>query len=469
VHPSREDAVLTAASAAIGGPVGVHARPHPRFTPLVVVLLLTATTFTLGLASKGSCAQGAWWHEPRQFANLCYSDLPYDYTVDGGAERVLPWSDGGGRYQPPTATPPIAVLSYAAGTVTHAVVGWPSTVDRDDRPVAEVAADPTVRHEAVVYVGVVAVLLLLAALAAAAALVRAQVTRPWDAAAFAAAPVLALAGSISWDLLGVACVAAALWAWSSRRVTLCGAVVGVGATAAVYPAVLLVAFGVVGVRAGQAAAAARATGAAAVAWVAIMLPAYVAAPLGVWGFADDYLSHGPGNGSLWQVLSAFGVRLGTALTNQVSLVAGTVLIVAIAWFALTTARRPRVPQVALLLVLALLLVNKEYAPQNALWLLPLAALARPYWRDLLIWQAGEVFYWLAVWWHLGGFTNGGPNGVDEVYVGAICLRVAAQLWLAGIVVRDIRWPWLDPVRADGRVDDPAGGVADQAVDDVTLR
>jgi len=468
-RPSWDDPVLTAASTAIGGPFGAHARPHRRFTPLVLVMLLTAATFTLGLASKSSCAQGAWWDPPRQFANLCYSDLPYDYTTDGIAERVGPLSDGDGRYPPPTATPPTALLSYAAGVVTHIVVGWPNTVDRDDRPVSEVAVDQAVRREAVVYVGVVGVLLLLGALAAAAALVRTHATRPWDAAAFAAAPVLALAGSISWSLVGVGCVAAALWAWSSRRLTLSGALVGVGAAVAVYPWLLLVAFAVVGARAGQAGAAARTAGAAAVAWVGLMLPAYVVAPGQVWGFLDDYVSRGAGNGSLWQVFVAFGWRPGTALTNQLSLVAGAVLVAAVGWFALTSGRRPRVPQVALLLVVAVLLVNKEYAPQNALWLLPLAALARPYWRDLLIWQAGEVFYWVAIWWHLGGYTDGGGNGVDEIYLLAIGLRIAAQLWLVGVVVRDVRWPWLDPVRAGGLADDPAGGVVDQAPDVVTLR
>lgn len=426
---------------------------------MVLVLLLAGATFTLGVAAKNSCAQGAWWNPPRQFANLCYSDLPYDYTLDGRAERVGPLSDAEGRYQPPTATPPTAVLSYVAGLATHAVVGWPDTVDRDDRPVGDVAADPRVRHEAVVYVGVVAVLLLLCALVSAAALVRAHRSRPWDAAAFAAAPVLALAGTISWDLLGVALVCTALWAWSSGRSTLSGALVGLGSAVAVWPALLLVAFGVVAVRAGRADAAGRAAGAAVVAFVALTLPAYLLAPEHAWGFVDDYLGAGVGNGSLWQVAGVLGWSPGPTLLNQLTLVAGAALVVALAWFGLTTARRPRLPQLALLVIVAVLIVGKEYAPQQALWILPLAVLARPYWRDLLIWQAGEVFYLLAVWWHLGGFTEGGGNGVDEIYLLAIVARVAAQLWLAGVVLRDVRWPWLDPVRADGSADDPAGGVA----------
>lgn len=467
--PSRGDPAVAVVSRAIGGPVGVHGRPHPRLTALVVVLLLTAATFLIGLAAKNPCAQGAWWHPTRQFANLCYSDLPYDYVNGGLAERVGPLPDDAGRYAPSNATAPTAVLSYAAMLGTHAIVGWPDVVDRDDRPVAEVTADPQVRHEAVVYVGVVSVLLLLAALVSAAALVRAQRTRPWDAAAFAAAPVLAVSGGISWDLVGVGCVCAALWAWSRQRLTWCGVLVGVGTAFAVYPALLLVALAVVALRAGRGSAAARTAGATVVTWVALMLPAYVVAPDRVWRFVDEYLSRGPGNGSIWQVAATFGLQPGPTLTNQLSLIVGAVLVTAVGWFAMTTPRRPRVTQVAMLLVIAVLLVDKDYAPQHALWLLPLAVLARPYWRDLLIWQAGEVVYWLAIWWHLGGYTDGGGNGVDEVYVWAIGVRVAAELWLAGVVLRDIRWPWLDPVRADALTDDPAGGVVDQVPDAVSLR
>jgi hypothetical protein len=34
------------------------------------------------------------------------------------------------------------------------------------------------------------------------------------------------------------------------------------------------------------------------------------------------------------------------------------------------------------------------------------------------------------------------------------VRVLAELWLMGMVVRDILAPWNDPVRADGLTDDP---------------
>jgi uncharacterized membrane protein len=116
-----------------------------------------------------------------------------------------------------------------------------------------------------------------------------------------------------------------------------------------------------------------------------------------------------------------------------------------------------------LVTLAFLLVNKVYSPQYVLWLLPLAALARPRWRDLLIWQACEVLYFFAVWMHLAGFfvTEGDS---DWAYVTAIVIRIAGELYLAAIVIRDILRPWHDPVRMDGLSDDPLGGILDEGID-----
>ena len=82
-----------------------------------------------------------------------------------------------------------------------------------------------------------------------------------------------------------------------------------------------------------------------------------------------------------------------------------------------------------------------------LWLLPLAVLARPRWRDLLIWQACEIFYFASVWLYLGGFTASGTSGAtDPVYLWAIAIRVAGEIFLMTMVVRDILDPRRDPVR-----------------------
>ena len=84
-----------------------------------------------------------------------------------------------------------------------------------------------------------------------------------------------------------------------------------------------------------------------------------------------------------------------------------------------------------------LLVNKVYSPQYVLWLLPLAVMARPRWRDLLIWQAGELVYFVAVWMYLGGWLEEAAGGRSPAYDLAIWVRVAAELYLVAVVVRDV--------------------------------
>jgi uncharacterized membrane protein len=121
--------------------------------------------------------------------------------------------------------------------------------------------------------------------------------------------------------------------------------------------------------------------------------------------------------------------------------------------------------VAFLVVAAFLMTNKVYSPQYMLWLLPLLVLARPRWRDWLIFSAGELIYFVAIWWHLGGLLTPGNNAADRVYWLAVLTRLAAQGYLVIMVVRDVLDPAADPVRADG-VDDPGGGVLDGA-DDAT--
>ena len=90
---------------------------------------------------------------------------------------------------------------------------------------------------------------------------------------------------------------------------------------------------------------------------------------------------------------------------------------------------PRLAQLGFLVVAGFLLVNKVYSPQYVLWLLPLAALARPRWRDQLVWQACEVVYFASVWWYLDGDLQ--PGGGEDVgfYWVAIVIRMLGELYL----------------------------------------
>ncbi len=152
-----------------------------------------------------------------------------------------------------------------------------------------------------------------------------------------------------------------------------------------------------------------------------------------------------------------------------SVAVGTLVVVAlVVLLALRAARRPRLPQLAFLLVAGFLLANKVWSPQYVLWLLPLAALARPRWRPFLAWQATEAFLLLTRFYYFVSLPLGAkdqPNeGLDVAwFLSAVVLRDVALLVLAGFVVRDVLRPQADVVRADG-ADDPAGGVLDRAPD-----
>ena len=75
--------------------------------------------------------------------------------------------------------------------------------------------------------------------------------------------------------------------------------------------------------------------------------------------------------------------------------------------------------------------------------------ARPRWRDLLIWQAGEVLYFAAVWWYLGGFLAPAAGGDAGFYWAATLLRMAAELYLIAMVARDLWRPAARPRASDG--------------------
>jgi uncharacterized membrane protein len=316
-------------------------------------------------------------------------------------------------------------------------------------PAEQIYAMPGVSHEADMYFVVTAVLLGAVLLVATWLMAGAQRGRPWDAMLFAASPALVLAGLINWDILAVAMVAGAFWAWTRERPVLTGVLIGLGTATKLYPLFLLGALLVVCLRDKRLRTFATVTVAAVGAWLLANAPVLL---LGFeqwkvfWTFNSE---RGPDLGSLWLVWQQAGNTVTADTLNLVSWVFFALVCVAVLVLGLLAPRTPRPAQLALLIVIGFLLVNKVYSPQYVLWLLPLAVLARPRWRDLLVWQAGEVFYFAAVWLYLGEFTASSVSGApDRLYWVAILVRVAAQLYLVVMVVRDIWQPWRDPVQEE---------------------
>ncbi len=444
--PTAEDPVLTSGSEVLGGPSGAHSRGHPWWTPVRVALAVVCVAWVLAMVQKAPCALDGWGGANSRYAQMCYSDVPYLYIDRGFAERRVPFADTGGRY--PELEYPVLTgwFAYGSTLVTHALHGWPDVGARRAGPVDALRQDPAVEAERRDLFPVTAALLAPFVLLSAYFLSRTHPGRPWDAMGFAAAPVLVLTGLVNWDLLAVAATAGALWAWARDRSVLAGVLVGLGTAAKLYPLFLLGAFLVVALRRREAGSFLRAAGGAVAAWLTVNAVVWSYGPEGWKAFWEFNSARGPDLGSLWLVASQAGHPASPHTINLVSWVFLAGVCVAVLVLGLRAAAVPRPAQLAFLVTVGFLLVNKVYSPQYVLWLLPLAALARPRWRDLLVWQAGEVFYFAMVWMYLGGYTASATSGGQDVaYAWAIAVRVAAELYLAAVIVRDVLRPEHDPV------------------------
>src|ERR1700749_1678466 len=148
--------------------------------------------------------------------------------------------------------------------------------------------------------------------------------------------------------------------------------------------------------------------------------------------------------------------------NEVVLALFVLCCVAIGYIGLTAPRRPRVAQLAFLVVAAFLLTNKVWSPQFSLWLVPLAVLALPHRRILLAWMAVDALVWVPRMYNLYGNPN--RSLPVQVFGTTVLVRDVAVMALCALVIRQIYRPDEDLVRWGGRVDDPTGGSFDCAPD-----
>lgn len=444
--PSRDDPVVRLGSAVVGGPLGRRARTGAGWwTPLRVLLALTFLTCGVGLVQKDFCRESGW-AAPGNYVHACYSDIPPLYFGRGLADGEVPYigQEGDRQVEYPVLTG--AVMWLTAQLVPDAADG----VEAGDR---------TLR-----YFDVNALLLAVCAAVAVAATALTAGRRPWDAALVALSPVLALSGTINWDLYAVALLALAMLAWARERPVAAGVLVGLAAATKFYPLFVLGPLLVLCWRAGRLREYGATLVAAVCAWAAVNLPVMLVDLEGWSRFYRLSEERGAGFGSIWFVLSQQGRAVPDSALNLVSGGLFALACVAVAVLGLRAERRPRLPQLVFLVVAAFLLTNKVYSPQYALWLLPLAALARPRWRDVLVWQAGEVVHFVGTWLLIAGYPPGNADRAlgEDGYGITVLAHVGGTLWLCWVVVRDVLRPEHDPVRTapDGSplADDPAGGV-----------
>ena len=369
---------------------------------LALVLTCTLGTMLLGTALKSRCADGDW-SDGRQYELLCYSDI----VPLLGTEQL-----GGGR---------LPFLQRCVEVPGQNCDEYPVLTMYFMRTAGWFSGDS--------YAGfyfVNAALLLACAVITAVCL---YVMVRGRALYFALAPTLLIYGTMNWDLFAVALATAALLAFFRRRDGWAGVLLGLGAAAKFYPAMLVV-------------------------------------PLIAQRFRDREPDRGdpPGlddRGHLARGEPAVRDRLAvgagssssgsTRPGSQTSTASGTSRAggsICVSRSARSTSSRrccssgrssrygrsrpgatraSRAGRLGLPLVVLFLLTNKVYSPQYGLWLLPWFALALPDLRAFVAFSVADVavfvtrFSWFGEMQGLGGASQG-PFEV------AVLVRTLVLLW-----------------------------------------
>jgi uncharacterized membrane protein len=394
---------------------------------------------------------------------MCYSDIPYIYFGRSVLEGRWPYADDHGRYRVIEYPVGIAYVLWAAAEITQSgpLRTGPPVSERRAVPADKVYGLPGVAQEVNRFYLVTAVLLALCLFGATWFLAGTHRGRPWDALPFVLSPVLVSSALISWDLLAVVCLAGALWAWARGKPVLTGVMIGLGTAAKLYPLFLLGPVLILAWRRRRLGQGLLAVLVAVVTWAVAQLPAVLSSTSRWSEFFRFNSDRGADWGSIWLMLARHGHSLTPHAINVWSWLLFGAVCLGVLVLGLVAPTPPRLAQLGFLVVAGFLIVNKVYSPQYALWLLPLAVLARPRWRDLLVWQAGELFYYVVFWLNLGGWLAGSEGTFPVTYQVALVVRIIAVLYLCAVIVRDVLWPGHDPVRHErsGDLDpvEPGGG------------
>lgn len=460
VSPGDTEPVARDFINAIGGRLGRFARVGTQafWTPLRVLITTSLVFLAVGFLGKANCIQGGRaadgsielnWSGHRQYTSACYNDIvplyggrgldspgfPYAYSwQEGDLTRYMEYPVLGGIFQ------------WIAAVVTRFLYPAVEAIPGNRIPEAGLYFMVTALGLAFFWVLVIRMMVELTG------------NRVWDTVLVAASPLVAVHAFTNWDTPAIAAAVAAMLAVKRGNPLLAGILIGLGTAVKLWPLYLLGAYLVLGVRSGRLRPFFAMAGAAAVTWLLVNLPVMISYPQ-AW---NEFLRLNRDRGAEWTtVYQVLDRNLPVAfndpgLLNALSLLLFASSCVAIAVLGLRVSRRPRVAELAFLIVAAFLLFNKVWSPQYSLWLVPLAVLALPHWRLLFPWMVVDALVWPILMWHMLGAENMGiPHQILDMVV---VLRDGFIIAMIIVVIRQMLGRIPDPVQLAHGGRDPLGGV-----------
>jgi len=369
---------------------------------LLVVLACLLGTLMLGTALKSPCASGNWG-DGRQYTRFCYSDIVPLLDTEQLVNGRLPFLQRCVRTTGQCDEYPVLTMYFMR---VAAWVGGSTTAGFFTANVMLLG----------ICAAVIATLLYMLG------------GRPLR---FVLAPTLLLYGFMNWDLFAAALATGALLAFARRRDGWAGILLGLGAAAKFYPAMLAIPLIADRIHEREPDAAIRIGWATAGTWLAVNLPFMLASPSSWWEFFRFNSARPADWDSLWYIgcdrVHVSAICGHTDRINVLSLgifVASLILV-----WALKTRREPGFARWTLgfpLLVL-FLLSNKVYSPQYGLWLLPWFALGAADLRAFIAFEAADVAVFLTRFSFFGRLSGFGGLGFGWFEI-AVAARTLILVW-----------------------------------------
>jgi uncharacterized membrane protein len=451
-------------------PVGVQRR---RWAPATVIMVLAYVVLVGAWVQKSPCLHtNPGWSNSLQFRQACYSDVIPLYSDEGFSHPGMfpyqhSWRDGQG-----TSSQQVRYTEYPVltGVLMWANAKFAQTYRALTRSLVWL---PTSQDD-IVFFDFCALFAAVFWLISVRCLTRMTQRRVWDGAIAALSPLVIVQAFTNYDILAVGFATTGMFAWSRRRPVLAGALIGLGAAAKLYPVLLLIPMFALCLRAGKWKPWLAVAATAGACWAVVNAPIALLWPRGWDEFFRLNSARPADTDSIYNIVAHFtgwggfdgplGTHRAPTTLNEFVAIAFTASAVAIVTIGLSAPRRPRFAQLAFLIVSAFLLVNKVWSPQYSLWLIPLAVLAVPRWKPLLVWMVIDAVQWIPRM----RFYQGSPGGWSITpLLAMIVVRDLAVAALCALVIYEIYHPEHDLVRRTGD-DDPAGGMFDGAPDTFTL-